>query len=343
MTSTTLLQVNTHGLYCPAGDFFIDPWRPVHRAIITHAHADHAKAGTGSYLAAEANAALLKMRLGDQIKLQTLPYGNAIKINDLEISFHPSGHIRGASQIRIGNRGKIWVVTGDFKTAPDPTCEPFETLSCHVLIAESTFGLPVFSWPQPEVVYRQINHWWKKNAADGKTSILFAYALGKAQRLLAGIDASIGPIFLHGAVARVSQCYQEMGVKLPDTAQVSSVTNRKAFAGALVLAPPSADRPNWMKKFPNKSRAFASGWMMIRGHRRRRSIDRGFILSDHADWASLTSTILESGAHSVWVTHGYAEELAKWLEEKGLQSRAIHDRPGSLLDDTLDEDTQTVP
>jgi putative mRNA 3-end processing factor len=333
----TVLKVSDHGLYCPAGDFYIDPRRPVKRAIISHAHADHAKAGSTHYLSVADNAALLRLRLGAHIDLQTVPYGTPINQNGVDISFHPSGHIRGAAQIRLIYRGAIWVVTGDFKIAPDPTCVPYEPLRCHVLITESTFGLPVFRWPKPEELFAQINHWWQENAAEGRTSVLFAYALGKAQRLLAGIDSSIGPIFVHGATARINQCYQETGCKLPNTQPVSTITNRNLFSGALVIAPPSADQPKWTKKFPQISRAFASGWMMIRGHRRRRTVDRGFTLSDHADWEALTRSILDTGAQSVWVTHGYAAELAQWLKETGLQSRAIGVRTGDLLDDAIDE------
>jgi putative mRNA 3-end processing factor len=219
--------------------------------------------------------------------------------------------------------GNIWVVTGDFKTDIDPTCAPLEPLRCHTFISESTFGLPIFRWPSPELVMQEINSWWRSNRDQSQTSILFTYALGKAQRILAGLDRSIGPILTHGAVEKINQCYRDVGINLPDTRYIGAIEKSDLPKDALVIAPPSADNPAWMRRFPERSRAFASGWMRIRGHRRRRSVDRGFILSDHTDWGGLVDTIETSGAEKIMLTHGYAAEMARWLQEKGYNAEAI--------------------
>jgi putative mRNA 3-end processing factor len=215
------------------------------------------------------------------------------------------------------------VYSGDFKVEPDPTCAPFEVLPCNTFITESTFGLPVFRWPAQKEILRDINAWWRKNREENRTSIMFAYALGKAQRILAGLDPEIGPVLTHGAVERVNQCYRETGIELCPTRPVAEITSKKDFEGAMVIAPPSANSGRWTKKFPQISTAFASGWMQIRGNRRRRSVDRGFVLSDHADWPGLLETVQATGAQEVWVTHGYAPEFVRWLEEKGLRAREL--------------------
>jgi putative mRNA 3-end processing factor len=318
-----MLENTLAGLYCRAGGFYIDPWRPVERAVITHAHADHARAGCGSYLATPDCACLLKIRLGADVKVQETPYGAPLELNGLRLSLHPAGHILGSAQVRLERNGEVWAVTGDFKHDPDPTCAPFEPLRCHTLVTESTFGLPVFRWPAPETVLADINAWWRKNAPGGNPCILFAYALGKAQRILAGVDATIGPIFTYGAVEHMARVYREAGVRLPPTRAVVEGRKKDEFAGALVVAPPSAEGSTWMRRFPNASRAFASGWMQIRGNRRRRAVDRGFVLSDHADWQGLLDTIAGSGAERVRVTHGFTAEVVRYLVEKGIGASAL--------------------
>ena len=322
-TKTNLIEQTESGLYCPEGEFYIDPWRAVERAVITHAHADHARPGCGSYLATPECARLLKTRLGPGVKVQELPCGTPLDLNGLRLSLHPAGHILGSAQVRLERNGEVWVVTGDFKRDPDPTCAPFEPLRCHTLVTESTFGLPVFRWPPPETVMADIDAWWRRNAAEGKPSLLFAYALGKAQRILAGVDAAAGPILTHGAVEPVVQVYREAGVRLPPTRAVVDVRKKEELAGALVVAPPSAEGSTWMRRVVNASRAFASGWMQIRGNRRRRALDRGFVLSDHADWKGLLETIEASGAERIRVTHGYAAEMVRFLSEKGLSAEAV--------------------
>ena len=323
-----LIHFTPDGLYCPGGDFTIDPRRPVKRAVITHAHADHARGGSGSYLCAEDSQPILQHRLGAKARIQTLAYGEVRTVNGIRLSLHPAGHIRGAAQVRLEKHGFVGVVSGDYKTAHDPTCMPLEPQSCHSFISESTFGLPIFKWPSTDEVIREIQAWWAENQARNRTSILFAYALGKAQRVLAGLDAAMGPILTHGAVETINRLYREAGVDLPPTQVVEEANDTAGLAKALVLAPPSADNPGWMRRFKDSSRAFASGWMRIRGHRRRRAVDRGFVLSDHADWEGLVSTIVGSGAERIHLTHGYAPALASWLRERGFSAAALE--PGDV-------------
>jgi putative mRNA 3-end processing factor len=320
----SMLENTGAGLYCRVADFYIDPWRPVARAVITHAHADHARRGCGTYITTPDCARLLKARLDADVKVQETAYGATLGLNGLQLSLHPAGHILGSAQVRLECNGEVWVVTGDFKRHPDPTCAPFEPLRCHTLVTESTFGLPVFRWPDPDTVMADITAWWRTNAAEGKPSLLFAYALGKAQRLLAGVDATVGPVFTHGAVEPLVQVYREAGVRLPPTRAVAGTLKKNELAGALVVAPPSAAGSSWMRRLANAHRAFASGWMQIRGNRRRQAVDRGFVLSDHADWQGLLDTIAESGAQRIWVTHGYAAEMVQFLREKGLSAEAVN-------------------
>lgn len=322
-----VLQITRNGLFCPAGDFHIDPWRPVERAVITHAHADHARGGSRTYLCARSCTDLLRARLGDGTAVQSLGYGEPLRLGGVTLSLHPAGHVRGSAQVRIAQGGYVCVVSGDTKTAPDPTCAPLEPLPCHYLLTEATFGLPVFRWPDPARVFEEINAWWRTNQAEGRTSVLFAYALGKAQRIMAGLDASIGPILTHGAVEKISRIYREAGIALPATRHVDTVTDRRTLAGALVIAPPAGDHPAWLRRFPARSRAFASGWMRIRGNRRRRAMDRGFVLSDHSDWDGLLRTVAASRAEAVGVTHGYAAEMSRWLTENGWTAAMVPSTP----------------
>jgi len=319
----SLLTPSPNGLYCADGDFTIDPQNPVQRAVITHAHADHARGGSGSYLCARESRRILQSRLGPGAHIRTLQYGEVLKIHGVALSLHPAGHILGAAQVRLEKGGDTCVVSGDYKTVPDPTCRPLEPLRCRHFISESTFGLPIFRWPAAVDVIGDIQSWWRDNQAQNRTSILFAYALGKAQRIIASLEADIGPILTHGAVEAVNQVYRESGVPLPATRHVGDVRDKALLARALVVAPPSADNPAWMRRFPHPSRAFASGWMRIRGNRRRRAVDRGFVMSDHADWDGLVATIAASGAERIELTHGYAEAMARWLREQGLQAEAL--------------------
>jgi putative mRNA 3-end processing factor len=264
-------------------------------------------------------------------------YGEAVRLNGITISLHPAGHILGSSQVRIVHRGEVWVVSGDYKTDPDPTCTPFEPVRCHTFITESTFGLPIYRWPLQAEVFSDINHWWRTNAANGKTSMLYGYTLGKAQRLIAGLDPSIGPILTHGAVERMTTAYREAGVVLPATRYAETAERRVNTKGAIVIAPPYASASSWARRFGPQSSGFASGWMLVRGARRRRSLDRGFPLSDHVDWPSLLAAIQATGASEIWVTHGFTGPMVRWLTEQGLDARAVQTRFEGEHDDEISE------
>lgn len=329
-----MLDLRPKGLYCSDGGFYIDPWEPVDRAVITHAHADHARGGSRKYLCARDGKSVLQTRLGETSIIETLKYGEKISINSITLSLHPAGHILGSSQVRIEKNGRVVVVSGDYKTAADPTCTPLEPIRCHEFITETTFGLPIFKWPSTEEVLSDINSWWQKNQKEGRTSILFAYALGKAQRIIAGLDETIGPILTHGAIEKFLPCYRSAGISLPPTHYVGELEDKKDLIGSIVIAPPSADNPNWMRKFPNRVRAFASGWMRIRGNRRRRSVDRGFVISDHSDWDGLLQTISATSAEKIGLSHGYTTEMARWFTEKGYQVEVISPEKGEEETDT---------
>jgi len=318
-----LIEAKPSGLYCAAGDFYIDPWRPVDRAVITHAHGDHARPGSGSYLAAKCGVPILQVRLGPGARIEGVDYGESRDINGVKVSLHPAGHVLGSSQVRIESGGEVWVMSGDYKLDPDPTCEAFQPVRCHTFITESTFGLPIYRWQEGAEIFAGIDEWWRANALAGRASIIFGYAFGKSQRILASVDASIGPIIVHGAVDVLDKGYRECGVKLPETRMVTDFEPKKNFAGALVVAPPSAQNTPWLKRFGDYSDAFASGWMAIRGARRRRVVDKGFVLSDHADWPSLQRAIDATGAERVFVTHGHIPPMVQWLRERGLDAHAM--------------------
>jgi putative mRNA 3-end processing factor len=317
-----MVVVRKEGLYCVPGDFYIDPWRPVERAVITHAHGDHARWGHQHYLASDASVNILKSRLGADIHIDGLAYGERVVHNGVAISLHPAGHVLGSAQVRMEHEGEVWVASGDYKVEPDATCAPFEAVRCHTFITESTFGLPIYRWDPQQEVFDDINRWWRRNAEEGRTSVLYAYAFGKAQRVLSGLDTSIGPIVCHGAVEPLNRVYREGGVALPPTRLVSE-TGKDEMKRALVLAPPSAAGSTWTRRFGDYSDAFASGWMLLRGARRRRGVDRGFVLSDHADWPGLLGAIEATGAQQVVVTHGSIPVMVRWLCQIGLDAKAF--------------------
>jgi putative mRNA 3-end processing factor len=321
--SMPLLQTTPNGLYCATGDFHVDPWRPVARAVITHAHADHARPGHGAYLAATPSLGVLKSRLGPAAAIEGLDYGEVRKIGDINLSLHPAGHVLGSAQVRIEHRGEVWVVSGDYKLDHDPTCAAFEPQRCHTFVSESTFGLPVYQWSSHQQLFGAINRWWQDNAAAGRASLLFAYSFGKAQRVLNGVDAGIGPIYCHGAVEVLNRAYRDAGVLLPATRTISMVAGNFDYAGALVVAPPSAQSTSWTRRFGDYSDAFASGWMAIRGARRQRNVDQGFVLSDHADWPGLLSAIRASEATRVLITHGQVAVMVRYLREIGIDADAL--------------------
>jgi putative mRNA 3-end processing factor len=315
------LVVRPEGLYCESGDFYIDPRGRVSRALVTHAHSDHARPGHACYMVSQSCLPLLKLRLGSDITAEGIPFGEKRKIGDAVVSFHPAGHILGSSQIRVEVGGRTWVVSGDYKPQPDQTSEPFELVPCDVFVSECTFGLPVYRWEPEEVIHQQINHWWRENAEAGRPSMLFAYSLGKAQRVLAGLDPSIGPIFAHGAVHPFLPVYQESGVSLPKVKKPKE--GEGDWASSMIVAPPAVEDAGWTRRFKGASRAFASGWMAVRGARRQRNLDRGFVLSDHADWTGLLEVIEGTGAELVKLTHGDGGPLARYLQERGVQTSML--------------------
>ena len=327
-----LLTLTERGLYCPPGDFFIDPWRPVARAVVTHAHADHLRWGSDRYLVSRAGETVARARLGPGPVVDTAAYGEVIRHNGVSVSLHPAGHILGSAQVRVEREGEVWVVSGDYKVGgADPTCAAFEPVRCHGFVTESTFGLPIYRWPAADELFAGVNAWWRANREAGKASVVYCYALGKAQRVLAGIDPTIGPVYTHGAVERLTEAYRAAGVDLPPTVyagvfDAAGKKTRRQWAGSLILAPPSAHGSAWVRKFAPFSAAITSGWMTIRGTCRRKAVDRGFPLSDHADWPGLLTAIKETGAERVWVTHGYTAVLVRWLREHGMSAEAVETR-----------------
>jgi len=310
----TLISVQLQGLYCEAGDFYIDPWRPVERAFITHAHSDHARSGSAQYFATRVSEGVLRKRLGDRIHLQGVEYGEKLKLGKVWVSFHPAGHVLGSAQIRVESQDEVWVVSGDYKRCADPTCVPFEVVPCDTFITEATFGLPIYHWQPGAEISRQIYDWWQ--ADPERPSILFCYAFGKAQRVLSELGKlSDRPIYVHGAIHALNEIYRQEGVAMAPTISTSEMPRSYRFQGDLILAPPSGHRSAWMKRFQHPQTAFASGWMAVRGARRRRGYERGFVLSDHADWPSLITTVQQTGASTVYVTHGQTDILSRYLRE----------------------------
>jgi putative mRNA 3-end processing factor len=324
-----MLTETEDGLFCPAGGFYIDPWNPVARAVITHAHGDHARPGHGAYLATPSTAGLLKRRFGGEITVEMLAYGETVTVGGVAISLHPAGHVLGSAQIRLEGRGPlsaegIWVVGGDYKRAPDPTCAPFTPVRCDTFVTESTFGLPIYRWDPTEGIMRDILAWWNGNAAEGRSSVLFCYTIGKAQRILAELaSATDRVVFVHGMMLPMIEAYREAGVRMLPVQSATERPRGTSFAGELVLAPLPARGTPWMRRLGTHSDAFASGLMRVRGVRRQRAFDRGFVLSDHADWPALLRTVDETGAGRVLATHGHAEPLARYIAERGRLSGVI--------------------
>ena len=318
-----LLEFTDAGIFCAQAGVWLDPWRPVAKALVTHGHSDHASGGHGAYLCTGITASILKHRLHLHENVQSVAYGNPISVNGVRFSFHPAGHIPGSAQIRVEHRGEVWVFSGDYKLQKDGISAPFEPVKCHTFITESTFGLPVYRWDDPEIVAMEINDWWQKNRSDGKTSVIAGYTLGKAQRVLHKLDTSIAKVFVHGAVSTMNDVIRKEGISLPDTIYVNAQMKKKDWEGGLVICPPSAIASPWIRKFMPYSLAIASGWMKLRGARRRRGADRGFVVSDHADWNDLNRVVKETEATRVMVTHGYTEVFARWLRDQGLDAHEV--------------------
>lgn len=317
---TPLLAFTDKGIYCERAGLYLDPWKPVKKALITHGHADHSRWGHQRYITHNRNLPIIRHRLGD-IQASGVAWGETFRVNGVRFSFHPAGHIIGSSQIRVEDRGEVWVFSGDYKSEDDGLATPFEPVRCHTFITECTFGIPAFSWrPQTEVI-AAIEAWRARNKDAGRVSVLFAYSLGKAQRLLAALDPSAGPIFTHGAIENMTEVLRPMA-SFPQTRRITRDTTKEELKGGLVLAPPSAHGSPWMRKLVPYETASASGWMAFRGARRRRAVDRGFVLSDHCDWRGLLASVEATGAERVICTHGYTDIFSRFLrEQKGLDAR----------------------
>jgi putative mRNA 3-end processing factor len=322
MTNKGLLVHTALGLYCPKADVYLDPWKPVKKAILSHGHADHARWGSSSYLCTPTAAPVIKYRLGE-INLETLPFGEEKLINGVSFSFHPAGHILGSAQIKVSYKGEIVVFSGDYKTANDGFSEAFEPIKCHTFITESTFGLPVYHWQDQKWVFNEMEEWCKNNRNNDQLSILYGYSLGKAQRILQGLPESVGPIFTHSTIEAVLNVMRNQGVSLKNTIPVNEHLTRAELLSGVIIAPPAVQNSNWLKKFEPIRNGVVSGWMALRGARRRRNADKGFVLSDHADWEGLNEAISLTGAENVFVTHGYTDILSKWLIDKGLNAHPL--------------------
>ena len=317
-----LIDFTSKGLYCSQGQFYIDPWKPVDKAIITHAHSDHARFGSNSYLSHHLTKPLLQLRLGNN-NYQSVEWGEPVEINNVTVSFHPAGHMLGSSQVRIEYKGEVWVVSGDYKTEDDGISGQFEPVKCNTFITESTFGLPIYKWKPQVEIFRDIQDWICQNKEEGKTSVLIAYSLGKAQRLLQCVPEVTSKIFVHGAIWNAHQAILQAGVALPDVIRVTPETKKDEFTGQVVIAPSGAQSSPWIKRFTPYSIGICSGWMQVRGNVRRNNADAGFALSDHADWPGLISAIKETGAEKVFVTHGFQAAFSRYLNENGIPSAEV--------------------
>ena len=314
-----LLEFTSKGIYCNPAKVYLDPWKPVDKAIISHGHADHSRWGHKQYITHHKNVPIISHRLGD-IQVTGVEWGETFVINNVKFSLHPAGHIIGSSQIRVAYKGEVWVFTGDYKTENDGISTPYESIKCNTFITECTFGLPAFKWTPQKEVLQNINQWWEENKAEGKTSVLFGYSLGKAQRLLKYLDTDIGKIYTHGAIENMTQVLRPL-IDFPATNLITKDTKKSELLGNIVLAPPSAHGSSWIRKMVPYVTASASGWMAFRGARRRRAIDRGFVLSDHCDWQGLLESIEATGAEKVICTHGYTEIFSRYLREQGYDAR----------------------
>tara|TARA_R110000765_G_scaffold11620_1_gene36664 strand:- start:3907 stop:4932 length:1026 start_codon:yes stop_codon:yes gene_type:complete len=314
-----LLQFTSNGIYCEKAQVYLDPWKPVNKAIISHGHADHSRYGHKQYITHQRNVPIISHRLGE-INVVGKDWGETFTINNVKFSLHPAGHIIGSSQIRVEHNGEVWVFTGDYKTEIDGISTPYEPIKCDTFITECTFGLPAFKWTSQVEVFENINNWWAENRAEGKTSILFGYSLGKAQRLLKHLNTDIGYIYTHGAIENMTEVLRPF-VDFPKTTLITKETKKEQLLGNIVLAPPSAHGSTWIRKMVPYVTASASGWMTFRGARRRRAIDKGFVLSDHCDWPGLLESIEATGAEKIICTHGYTDIFSKYLREQGYDAR----------------------
>lgn len=327
-----LIEFTDKGLYCRTGQFYIDPWKPVDKAIITHAHSDHARPGSKSYLCHTQCEPLLRLRLGDN-RYQTVEWEESVLLNGVAVSLHPAGHMIGSSQVRVECNGEVWVISGDYKIEDDGLSGKFEPVRCNTFVTESTFGLPVYNWKPQHEIFQNIKDWVCKNKEAGKTSVFIAYSLGKAQRLLQCLPETGLPIFVHGAIWNAHEAITRSGFPLPAVNRVSYDTPKESYLGNIVIAPSGAEASPWIKKFVPYAVGICSGWMQVRGNVRRRNADAGFALSDHADWKGLLQAIKETGAQKVFVTHGFQSVLARYLNETGIEAAEVKTEFGNEIEE----------
>ncbi len=339
MAKQPLLEFTDKGIYCAQGKFYVDPWKPVDDAIITHAHSDHAYWGHKHYLAHHLSKEVLLYRLGN-IQLQTAEYGKTVMKNGVSVSLFPAGHVIGSAQIRVEYKGEVWVVSGDYKTEDDGISTPFEPVKCHHFISECTFGMPIYQWKPQVQIFDEVNSWWRSNVANGLATVIVGYSLGKAQRILQNLDLSIGKVYTHGVIENTNEALRRNGIILNPTIRITPETPREEIRKGIVIAPPSSVGTPWMRKFNPYSFGYCSGWMAIRGAKRRRAADRGFIMSDHADWDGLISAIDATGCASVYLTHGSTATFTRYLNEIGFDAHEVHTLYG---DDEDEGPTQPPP
>lgn len=331
-----LIEFTNRGIYCKQGDFYIDPWHPVDYAVTTHGHADHVKWGNKNYLCHDLTKPILKQRYGLEDNVETLPYYKEIDINGVKLSLYPAGHVIGSSQIRLEYKGEITVVSGDYKVEYDGISTAFEPVKCHNFVSESTFGLPIYTWQTQELIFDQIKKWIADNHFKNKTSILVAYSLGKAQRLIKNL-AGTYPIYVHNSIANLNDGFIAAGVDLPDTIRLSPEIKKDELQKGILIIPPALADGKWVKSLQQPAIGICSGWMAVRAGRRWRSADAGFALSDHADWPGLLSAIKATEAEKVFVTHGSTAIFSKYLNEIGIASEEVTTKYGAEDDETIDE------
>ncbi|MEJ7627611.1 MAG: ligase-associated DNA damage response exonuclease [Ferruginibacter sp.] len=333
-----LIDFTDRGLFCSQGNFYIDPWKPVDKAVITHAHSDHARWGSKSYLCQHFTKPILQLRLGEN-NYESRDWNDPVTINGVTIIFHPAGHIIGSAQVRVEYKGEVWVVSGDYKTEDDGISTPFEPVRCNSFITESTFGLPIYKWKPQPVIFQEMQDWIKKNKEEEKTSVFIAYSLGKAQRILQPLAQTGLPIFAHGAVYNVHQALVNSGWQLPLVKRITPDTTKEELKGTIVIAPSSAEGSPWMKRFSPYATGICSGWMQVRGNVRRKNADAGFALSDHADWEGLLEAVKATGAEKVYATHGFQSAFSRFLNENGIEAAEVKTAFGSEEEESLDEET----
>jgi len=317
-----LVEFTSRGLYCPPGKFYIDPWQPVPKAIITHAHSDHASMGSDHYLCHPFTKPILRHRLGE-VNISTAEWGESISIEGVNVSLHPAGHIIGSSQVRMEYKGEVWVFSGDYKTDNDGISGSFEPLSCHTFITESTFGLPIYHWKKQEILYDEIREWIRSVHSKGRIPVITGYSVGKAQRIIDCISRITNRIYAHGAVWNVQESLRQGGIPVTPVIRVTQDIPKDAYFNSVVVAPPGAEGSAWLRRFHPYSIASCSGWMQVRGNVRRKNVDAGFALSDHADWDGLVNTVKATGATRVFVTHGFQDAFSRYLNDIGIDSAEV--------------------